>query len=403
MHERRRQPLPPRVIDALVVGLVAFAATAGVVVWRIAAPATFDLPLAVPLLLGLAQAAVLWWRRERPLVVLAAALLVLLLAQALGDLNAASFLGPHVAAYSVGAHGRRAGVGIEAWRDAPFALGMLVVAAALDMAVVTWLDDGPGEALLVRTSGLLVVLAWAIGQYVGARRRYVEGLIAHTHRLERQQDERARQAILEERRRIARELHDQVAHHLGVVSLQTAAARRWLHRDVDRTATALEAAEGSVRAALMTMPTILEALRTDDAAVDLAPQATLAELDALVDDVRAAGVPVELRREGATRPLDPAVELAAFRTVQEGLTNVMKHAGPASCVVTVRYDADGLRVEVVDDGRGLAAEPATGSRQGLVGMRERIELVGGTLIAAPAPGGGFRVEAALPVQREVRP
>ncbi|HEX2028976.1 MAG TPA: sensor histidine kinase [Nitriliruptorales bacterium] len=391
MEHAPRRRLPPRFVDAAVVLLVAVVALLGLAVWWWAGDP--DVPLWASVLLGVGQAAALWWRRTRPLVVLAATLVLLVAAQAIGDLNAASFWGPHVAVYSAAAYSRD--------RRAWVALVVLVVAALLDGAAVAWIDDSPAGPVLISPSGLAAVIAWGSGRYVRMRRDYVETLVAYAQQLERQQEQRAQQVILDERRRIARELHDQVAHHLGVVSLQTAAARRWLDRDRDRAAQAVESAEQAARNALSTMPRILRALRATDAARDLHPQPTVDELPQLVDDVSGTGLPTTLEIEGERRPLRDDVELTTYRIVQEALTNAMKHAGPARAVVRLRYRLDRLDVEVTDDGHGPAASPGAGARQGLVGLRERVELVGGELHAGPNPGGGFRIQATLPTRTEV--
>jgi signal transduction histidine kinase len=346
---------------------------------------------AAGVVLVVAQGAVLWWRRRAPLAVLAAVLVVVLVTQALGDENAAAMLGPYAAAYAVAAFGTSR----AAWAG----VGALAAAAVAD-AVVVRLVDAPQAPVLGWPGSVLLALAWVGGRYVAVRRAYLEALVAHARRLEADREERARQAVSEERRRIARELHDQIAHHLGVVSLQAGAARRWLDRDPERVRSALDAAESASRTALQTMPVILQALRTDDGAEPgPAPQPALADLDALLDGVRASGLPVEVEVLGDRRELHPAVELAAYRIVQEALTNALKHAGPATATVRLRYAPDRLEVEVVDDGRGAAAAAAGGaSGFGLVGMAERVDLLGGVLDAGPRAGGGFGVRAVLPAR-----
>ncbi|HSJ46260.1 MAG TPA: histidine kinase, partial [Euzebyales bacterium] len=245
--------------------------------------------------------------------------------------------------------------------------------------------------------GILAVVAWIVGRYVAVRRAYLETLVAYGHQLEKDRDEQARRAVREERRRIARDLHDQVAHHLGVVSLQTSAARRWLKRDPARTAMALAAAEDAARAALETMPAILHALRADETPAELEPQPTLDAVGDLISQMTSDDVAVDLRVHGAPRTLPSAVEVTAYRLIQEALTNVVKHAGHAHVVVDLDYRRDRLEVEVADDGHGAAAGPSDGARLGLVGMRERVEMLNGTFAAGPRNGGGFSVRATLPV------
>ena len=376
-----------RLVDGLLAVLVGVVGILGLIVSQLAGAATTRLPVAVVLVV--AQSAPLWWRRRRPLAVLAVTLAALVAAQAAGDINAASFWGPHMAAYAAAAYTDR--------RGALVALGLLVTGALLDGAVVRWLvaDLGYGAVLLGPT-GAAALAAWGIGRYVLVRRAYLDAVLAYTHRLEHEREEELGRALGEERRRIARDLHDQVAHHLGVVSLQTAAARRWLDRDRDRTAEALGAAEAASRAALETMPVILQALRADDIDPSRDPQPTLADLDTLVDQVRGAGVGVDVETGGLPRRLPAAVELTAYRVVQEALTNVLRHAGRANATVRLTYGDEVLDIDVDDDGDGAASTNGRGAGLGLVGMRERVELLQGELETGPRAGGGFRVHARLP-------
>lgn len=383
-------------------GLVVFAVTT-VGLFGLAGPRALtgaEMPAAWPLGVALVvgQAGVLWWRRRAPTVVLAATIVVLLAAQALGQANAASFFGPHAAAYTAGLHA-----------GALAAPALLLVGAVADLAIVTWAWPAAASgSVLASPTGVLAVAAWAIGRYVRMRRAYVEAMVDHARRLESDRDRDVAQAVAEERRRIARDLHDQVAHELGVVSLQTAAARRWLGRDPSAAETALIAAEGAARGALETMPTILRALRTDgEPTAAHAPQPSLADLGQLVADATAAGLAVEVVTEGRPRPLPGAVDLTASLAIREALTNVTKHAGANRARVRLLYAPTHLEVEVMDDGRG----PSTGSGgpadrlpsggHGLLGMRERAELLGGRVVADRLPGGGFIVRMTLPLTREV--
>jgi signal transduction histidine kinase len=374
-------------VDGLVVALVAVVGLLGLGVLVLLGEGS---PVLVPAaVLALAQAVPLWWRRRQPLIVLAVTLVALVTAQAVGDVNAASFLGPYAAAYAIAAYSDRA----QAW----IGLAMIVGAAALDVAAVRWVaDDLDYGAVLLSPAGVAALTAWGIGRYVQVRRAYLDAVIAYTHQLEHERDERAQQAVREERRRIARDLHDQVAHQLGIVSLHAGAARRWLGRDLGRTEEALAAAEQASRSALETMPMILQALRADGDAGTRSPECALTELDALVEQVRRAGITVDRHTEGEPRPLPPAVELTAYRVVQEALTNVIKHARPATVTITLTYAADRVEVAVDDDGDGLAATGTSGAGLGLTGMRERVELLEGELEAGPRAGGGFHVHATLP-------
>jgi signal transduction histidine kinase len=394
MHDRR-PGWDPRSVDGLVVVLVGVAGVLGLVV-PLVLGARLSAPPVLSLVLVLVQSGVLWWRRRRPLLVLVVTLVMLLAAQAIGDVNAASFLGPHAAAYAVAAYADRT--------RALTGVAVVIVGALIDGAVVTWLtDDLPYGPVLLGPTGLAVLIAWGVGRYVQVRRAYLEAVLVYTHQLEEDRDEHMQRAIREERRRIARDLHDQVAHHLGVISLQTSAAKRWLGRDQDRTATALASAEQASRTALETMPAILQALRSDDRDAARPPQPTLADVDQLLDELRAAGVTIEREVHGEPRPLHPTVELTAYRVIQESLTNVAKHAGRADVTVRLRYGPGRFEVEIEDDGHGPAAAPGDGAGLGLVGMRERVQLLDGELVTGPRDGGGFRVRASLPTSRPAGP
>lgn len=346
-------------------------------------------PTAVVLVL--VQAGVLWWRQRFPLMVLGVALAAVLVAEALGDENAASFVGAHVAAYTAG---------LIVDRVVPV-LGIIAL-AALAEAALTGLGAGQAAgAVLLGPTGLLLGIAWGIGRYARIRRAYVNTLLAYAQRLERERDEQARSAVAEERRRIARELHDQVAHHLGVVSLQTGAARQWVARDPERAAAAMRSVEEAARSALNTMPMILHSLRTGPGD-ELLPQPGLHDLAALIERVTDAGLSVELTFAGGQRALDTAVEASAYRIVQEGLTNVLKHAGAARAQVTVTFGASELIVEVNDDGEGTVTTRGQ-SGFGLLGIRERVELLGGLLETGEGSDGGFMLRARLPLSPDRRP
>jgi signal transduction histidine kinase len=205
----------------------------------------------------------------------------------------------------------------------------------------------------------------------------------------------AREAVVEERARIARELHDAIAHNVSMMVVQAGAERRLLDDSQESTRDVLETVEGIGRNALTEMRRLVGMLRTDDE-TPLAPQPGLDDLPTLVGQVREAGLPVELRVEGEPRTLPVGLELSAFRIVQEALTNALKHAGDAHASVVVRYRDDSLELEVVDDGVGGAHEVASGGH-GLVGMRERVALYGGRFEAGRRAAGGFTVRVLLPI------
>ena len=205
--------------------------------------------------------------------------------------------------------------------------------------------------------------------------------------------------MAQERARIARELHDVVAHHVSVMVVQAAGARRVIEKDPALARDALEAVEQAGRTALDEMRRMLEVLRADEAGVG--PQPGLADLDRLVAQVRETGLPVELTFEGMDRPLPAGMDLAAYRIVQEALTNAVKHAGKATARVTVRHESEALDIEVTDDGRGAAAPLLAGAVEGghgLIGMRERVALYSGELETGPVFPGGYRVHARFPLE-----
>ena len=243
---------------------------------------------------------------------------------------------------------------------------------------------------------IAILAAWLAGVFVRGRREAV-AQAARTAAAER----RAERAVADERARMARELHDIVSHNLSVVVLQAAGAQAAGGPDTGPT---LEKIERSGRQALVEMRRLLGVLREPDepAPAALSPQPGIAELAALVEGVRAAGLPVVLVIDGDPGQLPAAVDISAYRIVQEALTNVLKHAGQASAQVGVRCGADEVLIEVTDDGAGpRAARPAGG--HGLAGMRERVALFGGELTAGPQPDGGFAVRARLPLGEQPRP
>lgn len=258
----------------------------------------------------------------------------------------------------------------------------LVEAKALDMAVP-------------------LIAAWFIGVSVATRRRYLTGLARQEEREREAELERAHQEVREERIRIARDLHDIVAHSLGVMTVQAGVGRRLLAKRPEEIAGTLESIEMVGRTAQDELRVVLGLLRDGEPeAVSLAPAPRLADLKELAETVRAAGTPVELRTSGVGRALSPALELSIYRVVQEALTNVVKHAPGARTAVLVELSADSVRVEVTDDGRSAVSFPgagSTGGGHGIIGMRERLGAFGGSLTAGFLPGGGFRVLGRVPL------
>jgi signal transduction histidine kinase len=258
-----------------------------------------------------------------------------------------------------------------------------------------------GEPLYAAVT-VLAAMWW--GEAVRARRAYVAELRDRAERAERTREEEARRRVDEERLRIARELHDVVSHTIGVISVQAGVAAHLLERRPDKAADSLAAIRQASDEALGELHAMLGVLRErdgDGGGTPLAPVPGLAELDALVAQAAGAGVEVKVTLEGPPRPLPAAVDLACYRVVQESLTNVVRHAGASRAEITVRHDDGRVVVEVTDDGRGPnGSANGNGGGQGIVGMRERARALGGTLEAGPRPGGGFRVQAVLPVGQD---
>ncbi|HYW23371.1 MAG TPA: sensor histidine kinase [Terriglobales bacterium] len=224
----------------------------------------------------------------------------------------------------------------------------------------------------------------------------VRGLQERSRRLERERELVTQVAIAEEQARIARELHDIVAHSVSIMVVQAGAARRLIAGSPERAAEALQTVEESGRAALTELRQLLGVLSEESAEASLVPQPGLAQLDVLVERLRQTGFAVDLAREGTPRPLQPGLELAAYRVIQEALTNALKHAGGAPTRVQVRF-ADGWLDLEVRNARGPAAPEAEGAGRGLVGMRQRVAVYGGDVEAGPLPEGGFAVRARLPL------
>ncbi len=271
----------------------------------------------------------------------------------------------------------------------------LLAVAFFVAALAATLGPGPTNT----TVPLLVGGAWFLGRYSRDRRLYTEALEAKNRELEAAQHELARQAVTEERLRIARELHDVVAHSMSVVAVHAGTGRMVATADPAAAERSLATIEETTRAALTEMRQLLDVLRSDDGEerAALHPAPGLGDLDGLVADMGRSGVDVELWISGDRPAVPSGVDLSAYRVVQEALTNVIKHAGPAAKArVDVRYTATSVCVEVTDDGRGGAA-PGTPGGHGLVGMRERVAVHGGTLDAGPGEAGGFRVAARFPL------
>jgi signal transduction histidine kinase len=247
---------------------------------------------------------------------------------------------------------------------------------------------------------LPLAAGWFVGDAVAVRRRYLAGLADQAERERAAEAERARQRVREERVRIARELHDVVAHALAVITVQAGVGRRLMAKRPEEAGSALESIEVIGRTAQDELRVVLGLLREDGIGdTELAPVPRLAALEELAETVRASGTPVGLRMAG-TAQLSPALELTAYRVVQEALTNVVKHAPGAHATVVVAVSGTGVRIEVTDDGNQALRRdrPDVMAGHGMAGMRERVGAFGGSLAAGPCPGGGFRVLAEIPAE-----
>ncbi len=321
----------------------------------------------------------LLWRRQYPLEVLAAVTIV--------------------TAIAVGRYG---------YNPFPVGFALFTVAAHLDrrrsliagavtlfiLAPALWADAGWSHPYVMLGRLLPFAIAWLVGDSIGIRRRYVRELEDKAARLERERETEAARAVAEEQARIARELHDVIAHNLSVMVVQAAAANDVFDSRPDRAREALRRVEATGRSALAELRQLLGDVRGNGA--DFAPQPGLHRLDELVREVREAGLEVVLTIEGTPAMLPQALDLSAYRVVQEALTNTLKHAHASRADVAVRYRDSALELEVRDDGAGDGG----GNGHGLIGMRERVAVFGGSLRAGSAENGGYAVAATFPLGSE---
>ena len=371
----RRVARSPALDVVLATGLGAFA------VLDALRTSDFPAPHGVSAALVAVSAVFLAGRRVRPLISLTGALGGLAaIYLALGHYEAgASVLIALVAAYSAGAHGRNLA---------------FTVAVVYAFGVTTGLRERASDAL-PDMAWSWVVLSLALGAGLTARRVRGQSRVAQ-HRVEQLQREQralAEAAARQERQRIARELHDIISHGLGVVVLQAGAADQVLDQDPGKTREALRLIRATGQEAITELGTLVGLIR-DEQPLDRDPQPTLREVERLVATTRSAGLAVTVQTEGQPRDLPPSVELNAYRVIQEGLTNALKHAPGATVGVLLRYHPGGLDVEVRDDGAGTAAGP--GTRRGLIGLRERAAVFGGQFEAGRDPEGGWKLRASFP-------
>jgi signal transduction histidine kinase len=277
-------------------------------------------------------------------------------------------------------------------------VGLVIILASIVIVVV----NIPGA----QTTGDLVfiplrfVVAWVAGYALRERAEKAEAAEERAARAEREREAAARVAVAEERARIARELHDIVAHAVSVMVLQVGAVRHKLPASLSEDSEALKSVERAGRTALAEMRRLLAAMRPDGDEAEFVPQPGLDGLDSLLEEVGRAGLPVQLHVDGEPFPLPRAIDLSAYRIVQEGLTNALKHSRASVADVTVRYRADEVQLEVRDDGRGSATSDGLG--HGLVGIRERVKIYGGEMTAGTATEGGFVLSTRLPIGSAAR-
>ena len=346
-------------------------------------------PLALSAALMVVGGGALAWRRTYPILVGA-------IVGGMGVLQAGFGMSLHtavapviallIASWSIGAYEERI--------RAVLGLALLVCAVWLSMGIDVLRGTDHYTPTDVPWIGMLLLLPGVLGILFGSRTRRLREAEARALHLELER----REAIAEERARIARELHDVIAHSVSVMTVQAGAAEEMLKVDPARALEPVRAVQETGRQALVEMKRLVGMLREHDEEVGLAPQPGVAELERLVARMRDAGLPVELRIEGTPRPLPIGVDLSAYRVVQEALTNALKHAGASAALVTLHYGERDLTVEVTDEGPRRAEQPGG---HGLIGMRERVGIFGGTFEAGPRESGGFAVRALLPFEGTV--
>jgi signal transduction histidine kinase len=333
---------------------------------------------ALTFVLTLASAGVLYWRRGQPILVLLAVYALLAAYFALGFPFGPVFISVAVALFNAVANGPRLPAWVTGYAGAAVLFGAMIVGH--DEFPFNWVTTGAVLAWLSLVMGL--------GEVAKARRdRMAQAATAQAEQDKRQASE--------ERLRIAREVHDVLAHHVSLINVQSGVALHLIDSQPEQVREALTAIKQSSKEVLMELRNILGVLRDVDRAAPRHPVASLDQLDRLIERMGTAGLPVELKVVGEERPLPKGVDAAAQRIVQESLTNTYRHAGPTSATVTLGYLPDELRVQIDDEGRGEAG-PSVGSGSGVTGMRQRAEALGGTFEAGPKPGGGFRVVATFP-------
>jgi signal transduction histidine kinase len=281
----------------------------------------------------------------------------------------------------------------------PLKAGVGLIIVLVGIVIVVYNIPGETASDLVFIP-LRFVVAWVAGYALRERAEQAEAAEERATHAEREREAAARIAVAEERARIARELHDIVAHAVSVMVLQVGAVRHKLPDSLAEDRDALRGVERAGRRALAEMRRLLAAMRREGDEAELVPQPGLDGLGSLLDEIGRAGLPVELHVDGAPFPLPRGVDLSAYRIVQEGLTNALKHAHASDADVTVRYGPDELEIEVRDNGTGTATSDGLG--HGLIGVRERVKIYGGTMSAGTASNGGFVLSTSLPLDQDER-
>lgn len=399
----RRHPLAADGVLALAFVLVGLASAAVTIQFVKAAQPSFEPPtpaaVAASMILLTAPLAL---RRKFPLSTLVAIVGAFLLARTVLDVYETSItvLAGSFALYSAAAHGG------GRWRGPVQALSVAVIAGEVVREIYFGSPEVDGRVLAQAFSLFynLIVLALPclLGVTVRSLRERQRQLVARAIELEREREENARRAVFAERVRIARDLHDVVAHHVSVMGVQAGAARLVIGRQPAQAEEALGSIERTSRQAVGELQQMLGFLRQEGDVDGVAPQPGLGELPGLAAQLAEANISVELRIEGEQRPVPRTVDVSAYRIVQEALTNTVKHARARRADVRLCYSGEALVVEVVDDGLGAAHRPAaTPGGHGLIGMRERVALHGGELRVGPRAAGGFGVEATFPLDGRV--
>ena len=272
-------------------------------------------------------------------------------------------------------------------------VGLAIAAGSIAIVVYNGADTLLGDVVF---ASIQVTIAWLAGWGFGLRAAQAEDAEQRAAAAERERESAARVAVAEERARIARELHDIVAHTVSVMVLQVGAVRHRLPATLQADSDALQGVEQTGRTALTEMRRLLGAMRSEGQAAELAPQPGLDSLDSLLTQVERAGLPVTVEHDGERVELPRAVDLSAYRIIQEGLTNVLKHAQARRADVTLTYSPDDVRIQIRDDGRGCTTTDGLG--HGLVGVRERVKIYGGEMSTASGSNGGFVLSARLPLE-----